>query len=121
MIAERVLAGELAAHEGLLDEAVAHVSQAVALEDSLNYTEPEDWYLPSRQVLGAMLLEHGDAARAEQTFREDLSKHPQNGWSLYGLMASLQVQEKTSAAMKVQKQYEQVWADADVALSNSRF
>ena len=121
MIAEHILTGEIAAREGNHEEAIIHVSAAVNLEESLNYTEPEDWYLPPRQVLGAMLLEAGDTAKAEQVFREDLNEHPQNGWSLYGLVNSLQAQGKAMAAAKVQLQFEQAWAEADVVLTNSRF
>ena len=120
-IAEHVLAAELAAKNGDSPSALVHAREAVQIEDSLNYTEPEDWYLPPRQVLGALLLESGDATQAEHVFREDLLDHPQNGWALYGLMNSLLVQGKTMVAEKVQKEFEDAWAEADVSLANSRF
>ncbi len=121
MIGEHILDGEIAAKEGNYEEAIRHASAAVDLEDGFIYTEPESWYLPPRQVLGAMLLEAGDAAKAEQIFREDLTDHPQNGWSLYGMVNSLQAQGKTMAAAEVQQQFERAWADADITLTNSRF
>ena len=91
------------------------------MEDDLNYTEPKDWYLPSRQVLGAILLEAGKAHEAEQAYREDLRVHPQNGWALFGLVESLNAQGKTTEAEAAHQEFKDAWADADVTLTSSRF
>ncbi len=120
-IAAEMLRGELAAQNRDFDMAVFHLQRAVELEDGLNYTEPKDWYLPPRQVLGAILLEAGQAGKAEQAYRQDLLYHPQNGWSLFGLARSLREQKKNREADSVNLQFEEVWADADVALTGSRF
>ncbi|MCA9423202.1 MAG: hypothetical protein KC592_19440 [Nitrospira sp.] len=120
-IAEAVLAGELAAAHGDYETAVRHLQHAVELEDGLNYTEPKDWYLPSRQVLGAVLLEAEQAMEAERVFREDLQDHPQNGWALFGLNQSLRAQGKTDEAESVHQSFRQVWRDADVTLTTARF
>ncbi len=120
-IAESVLAGEIAAGHGNYEEAVRQMERAVKLEDGLNYTEPKDWYLPSRQVLGAVLLEAGKPGDAERTFREDLQDHPQNGWALFGLEQSLRAQGKTDEATIVLQSFRQVWRDADVTLTAARF
>ncbi|MCA9473432.1 MAG: hypothetical protein MRJ96_12040 [Nitrospirales bacterium] len=119
-IAEHILSGEVSASEGKIDSAIDHLQRAVELEDGLNYTEPKDWYLPPRQVLGAIYLEAGKAADAESVYREDLKHHPQNGWSLYGLVQSLQAQGKTEEARETHKQFARAWADADVELQGSR-
>ncbi|MGR9053703.1 MAG: hypothetical protein ACU84J_13745 [Gammaproteobacteria bacterium] len=120
-IGAAILHGELAAARGRSDEAIAHLQHAVLLEDGLNYTEPKDWYLPPRQVLGAILLEAGKPDRAEAVYRQDLVYHPQNGWSLFGLIQCLKAQSKKEEADAVQKQFDEVWADADVTLTGSRF
>ena len=120
-IAQAILEGEIAAARGNYDTAATHLKRAIQLEDGLNYTEPKDWYLPSRQVLGAVLLKAGKAAEAEKAYREDLRYHPQNGWSLFGLVQALQAQGKTSEAQAAQKQFKLAWADADVTLTSSRF
>ncbi len=120
-IAAAILQGELAAQNKNYQEAVAHLQRAVELEDGLNYTEPKDWYLPPRQVLGAILLEAGNARDAEHAYRQDLVYHPQNGWSLFGLAQSLQKQGKQEEANNVKQQFSEVWADADVTLAGSRF
>lgn len=120
-IAEAVLEGEMAAGHGNYEEAVRQLQRAVELEDGLNYTEPKDWYLPSRQVLGAVLLDAGKAVEAERTFREDLQDHPQNGWALFGLEQSLRAQGKTDEAESALQSFRQVWSDADVTLTAARF
>ncbi|MEX0742276.1 MAG: hypothetical protein WD079_05715, partial [Phycisphaeraceae bacterium] len=81
-IAHQIVQGELAAAQQQHDQAVDHLRQAVALEDELPYMEPPYWYYPVRQTLGRVLLEAGQPVEAEQAFRQDLVKHPRNGWSL---------------------------------------
>ena len=120
-IAEHVLLGEIEAAEGQLTLAIKHLKHAVTLEDGLNYTEPKDWYLPPRQVLGAVLLQAGKAAEAEKVYREDLKYHPQNGWSLFGLVQSLHTQGQVLAAKDAQQEFNKAWADADITLASSRF
>ena len=120
-IAESVLAGEIAAARGNYETAVRQLQLAVQFEDGLNYTEPKDWYLPSRQILGAVLLDAGKAVEAEQAFRDDLRDHPQSGWALFGLEQSLRVQGKTDEAGNVRQAFQQVWSDADVNLTTARF
>jgi len=116
-----ILRGELAARSGNFEEAIVSFRHAAMLEDDLSYTEPKNWYLPPRQVLGSLYLTMGKAAEAETVYRQDLAYHPQNGWSLFGLTRSLREQGKNGEADTVQRQFQEVWADADVTLTDSRF
>lgn len=120
-IAQAVLAGELEAERGDYGAAVTHLKEAVSLEDDLHYVEPKDWYLPPRQVLGAILLKAGKPVEAEQVYRDDLVAHPQNGWSLFGIVKSLEAQGKVDKAKVAQQEFAEAWADADVTLTSSRF
>jgi len=120
-IAPEVVAGELAAKKGNFDAAVAHLSRAVWLQDSLIYTEPDDWHYPVRHSLGAVLLQAGRAREAEAIYWEDLSRKPENGWSLFGLMQALKAQGKNDEAAAVEKRFQKAWANADVKLAASRF
>ena len=43
-------------------------------------------------MLGALLLEAGRPADAERVYRKDLERFRENGWSLFGLMKSLEAQ-----------------------------
>jgi tetratricopeptide (TPR) repeat protein len=118
LIAEHLLLGEADLSAGNHVEAIEHFRAAVHSQDELPYTEPPFWYYPTRQTLGQALLETGDAAAAEQVYREDLEIFPQNGWSLFGLIQSLEAQGKDATAE--QAQFDQIWARADVTLSGSR-
>lgn len=118
--ASQVLAGELATKQGNYEQAIAHLKTAIQLDDDLK-GDPPLWYSPVRQSFGAILLEVGRKAEAEQMYREDLKIYPNNGWSLYGLAQSLQVQGKTKEAQEVQQRFEKAWKYADVKLTASRF
>jgi len=119
-VAERVLAAELAWAAKQQDSAFAALQQAVQVEDTLPYDEPPAWHAPVRQTLGAMLLEAGRAAEAEQAYRDELRRNPENGWSLFGLEQALQAQGKTAEANAVAKRFQQAWAHADITLTASR-
>lgn len=116
-IAVPTLGGELAAQQGDLAGAIAQFQQAVAQEDALAYDEPNPWALPVRHYLGAALLAAGQAAAAEQTYRQDLSTYPENGWSLHGLAQSLRAQGKPAAAAVVEARFATAWGQADFTLS----
>ncbi len=120
-MAAGILRGELAASEGRIDEAVAALERAIALEDNLAYDEPEPWPLPTRHVLGAVLLEANRPADAERVYREALLIHPENGWSLFGLAQSLSAQARDDDAAAAWSDFERAWTRADVALHASRF
>jgi tetratricopeptide (TPR) repeat protein len=120
-VAEHLLAGEILWRMGRNDAAFAELRQAVKLEDQLRYSEPPDWILPVRHALGATLLAAGKAAEAEQVYRDDLLKLPNNGWSLYGLAESLKAQGKLAEAEPFAARFREVWKDADVQISSSCF
>jgi tetratricopeptide (TPR) repeat protein len=113
-IAVEILDGKLAALDGNMAVAEQHYRKAIVLQDQLNYDEPADWYYPVRETLGATLLLNGDASAAEVVFRDDLTRNPRNGRSLYGLWKSLEAQKRASEATWVQGQFIQAWAHADV-------
>ena len=59
----------------------------------------------------------GRADAAEVVFREDLERLPENGWSLYGLARSLDLQRRKRDAAQVRSRFERVWAGSDVDLT----
>jgi tetratricopeptide (TPR) repeat protein len=119
--APEVLAGEIAAARRQFDLAIAHVEQAVRLEDALVYTEPAEFSAPPRLTLGAILLEAGRPAEAETVYWEDLRRNRNSGWALYGLMQALRAQKKDDQAAFIEARFTKAWARADVKLSGSRF
>jgi len=50
--------------------------------------------IPLRHSIGANLMTAGRFAEAEQVYRDDLKRLPENGWSLLGLSEALAVEEK---------------------------
>ena len=119
-IARATLEGEIAAREQRWQDAIRALQEAVPLEDSLSYDEPEPWTIAVRQILGAVQLESGDAAAAEATFRADLVDHPHNGWALFGLAQALEAQGKNGEAAEVRRRFDEAWQRADVWLQSSR-
>ena len=93
-----LLEGRVLEAKGDVDGAVAAYRKAVAAEDALDYDEPSDWPLPTRETLGASLLRAHRYADAEQVFRDDLARNRHNPRSLYGLAAALRGQKKDAAS-----------------------
>lgn len=120
-IAAAMLEGELARRSGDYDAAVAAYRRAVDADDNLRYSEPPDWPLPPRQYLAETLLAAGQLQEAERVYREDLRRHRDNGWSLYGLEQVLRKQGRKQEADQVRARFTTAWQRADVKLVASRF
>ena len=120
-VASLVASARIAIAQGKSDEAIAALREAATKEDALAYDEPADWFVPVRHLLGAQLLKAGKETDAEAVYREDLQRHPDNGWALYGLAQALKAQNKADAAAATDKQLAQAWKDADVKLPASVF
>lgn len=120
-VAENLMAGEILFREGNEAAAFATLEKAVQAEDTLRYDEPPDWIMPVRHALGAALLKAGRLEAAEAVYRDDLKRHPHNGWSLFGLWRTLEAQDKTPEAKQVRARWDEAWKDADVSLSSSCF
>jgi len=102
-------------------DAIALLTEAAAKEEQLAYDEPSDWFFPVRHLLGAALLKAGKAQEAEAVYLEDLRRHPDNGWALYGLSQSLSGQHKTAEAQVAHQRFDKAWQSADTTLTASAF
>ena len=120
-IGPEVLAGEIATARGQFDSAIAHLEQAMRLEDALAYTEPSEWQSPPRLALGAILMEARRPAEAETVYWEDLQRNRNNGWALFGLLQALRAQKKDEQATLIEARFKKAWARADLELNASRF
>jgi tetratricopeptide (TPR) repeat protein len=115
-----MLEGEILIAEGKFDDGLGQLRAAVALEDALKYDEPPSWMIPVRHSIGANLLKAGRFAEAEQVYREDLRRLPDNGWSLYGLAESLRRQNKdTPELAATDARFRNIWAKADLKITSS--
>jgi len=115
-LAENVISARLAMAKNDKRTAIRLLTKALEIEDTLNYDEPEDWYIPVRESLGGALILSGDYAEAERVFRAELEKHRRNGRALFGLLESLKAQGKKHAADFIQREFEASWGNADTRL-----
>lgn len=112
--------GEILVAEGRSDAGMRQLRAAIELEDQLKYDEPPGWMIPVRHSLGAVLMNEGRFAEAEEVYREDLRRMPDNGWSLFGLTESLRQQKKDKAETDTaQAKFDKVWAKADLKIGSS--
>ena len=72
-----------------------------------------------RLYLGSALLASNKFKEAENVYRRDLDWKKNNGWSLFGLQQSLQLQGKTDEAEIIYNEFLSAWQRADIKLSDS--
>jgi tetratricopeptide (TPR) repeat protein len=108
-IAEDVLGAQVALAKKDNAAAANMLRDGVALQDTLLYGEPPDWFFPVRESLGGVLLMSGDAKGAEQVFRDDLARNLRNPRSLFGLHRALKAQDRNSDAWFVEQEFRKAW------------
>lgn len=119
-IAIPMVEGEILIAEGKIDRGIEQLRAAIQKEDELKYDEPPGWMIPVRHSLGAVLMKQQRFAEAEQVYREDLARVPENGWSLLGLAESLRKQNKNpDEVAQTQLKFKKVWAKADLNINSS--
>jgi tetratricopeptide (TPR) repeat protein len=95
-------------------------ADATLRADQLAYAEPDDWFYPVRHYQAAALLDARKPAEAERVYREDLRRHPHNGWALFGVWKSLAAQKRPASEVAAAKEaYEEAWKRADFALKTT--
>jgi len=119
-IAIPMVEGEILIAEGKIDSGIEQLRAAIQKEDALKYDEPPGWMIPVRHSLGAVLMKQKGFAEAEQVYRDDLARLPENGWSLLGLAESLRKQKKNADEVaQTQAKFKKVWAKADLMITSS--
>jgi tetratricopeptide (TPR) repeat protein len=116
-LATTVLDARIASARASQADAIRLWTSAVAAADKVPYDEPPVFYYPVRESLGGALLLSGKAEEAERVFREDLTRHPRNARSLFGLHESLIKQGKAADAEWVKRAFDDAWKDADTTLT----
>jgi tetratricopeptide (TPR) repeat protein len=127
-IAEQMVNGEIEYRRGNYELAYQYLRRAVFLDDNLIYDEPWGWMQPARHALGALLLEQGHVEEAKQVYMDDLgltdtlpstSCHPDNLWSLHGLVECLDRQGHIEEARQQRSRLNLAKARADVPINAS--
>lgn len=114
-----ILEGEIYLTKGDTVAALTSFERAVAIEDSLDYDEPEPIPFAARHWLGSALLSIQKYVEAEAVYRAELEDHPNNGWSYYGLLQALEGQGKTDN--ELERAFEASWARSDTWIRGSKF
>ena len=112
-IADLILAASISFEQKKYEQSLSLLKQAILIEDSQIYSEPKDWLIPTRQYLGAYLLQLKKPGQAEQVYREDLQWNPGNGWSSLGLYQSLLAQGKEGQSAVYRKIYLESFSASD--------
>lgn len=108
-IARLTVMGRASAATGDLDTGIEAMEEATALQEDLAYTEPPYWYYPAKQTLASMVLQAGDAERAEALFLESLTKSPNNAWVLFGLSETYKAQGDKNGAKYAGGLFKDAW------------
>jgi tetratricopeptide (TPR) repeat protein len=111
---DHLLAGMIARSRHDDKGGIDSLTQAVAAEDALNYSEPPPWYPPVRPMLGHVLLEAKQLPEAETVFRADLDRNPRDGRALSGLRDCLNAQGRKHEADQIDQQFRAAWKVAAV-------
>ncbi|HEY6944548.1 MAG TPA: hypothetical protein VI431_05355 [Candidatus Acidoferrum sp.] len=115
-LAANILDARISAAHSDRARAIEYWKNAVQIQDGLYYGEPPEWFYPVRESLGAALMLNGQQVQAEAVFRADLEQYPRNPRSLFGLLKSLEAQNKIPDAEWVRREFEAAWKNADVTL-----
>lgn len=119
-IVTHMVEGEILIREGKLEQGFDELRAAVKEEDALRYDEPPGWLIPIRHSLGASLVAAGQFAEAEQVYRDDLARLPEDSWALFGLVQSLRAQGKNEEeATTAEARFQKIWARADLQINSS--
>jgi tetratricopeptide (TPR) repeat protein len=117
VIAENHVRARIALQAGDTEKAAELLKTVLPTEDKLRYMEPPDWYLYTREALGGVLLTAGKYSEAEAVFRKDLEKNRRKGRALYGLQASLELQNNKAQAKMVDRGFKKAWENSDGELT----
>ncbi len=120
-LASNVLHARISSAQGDDSMAIQYLLKAVDVQDQMNFDDLPDWYYPVRESLGAALLRAGLPRQAEEIFRQDLVRNPQNPRSLFGLWKVLEAEKKWQESALIRQSFERVWKGDKDELQLSQF
>ena len=120
-VAEKILEAVIAEESNEYALAVRLLEEAVERERNMLYNEPRDWPHPARQYLGHTLLKAEQYAAAEKVYKDDLTVHPDNIWSLSGLADALVYQKKEKEAAQIRRQVKAMVTENGIKITGSVF
>lgn len=116
-ILENCMNAAIAENEGRTAEAIKFLREAISEQNSVPYNESPITFFSARQQLGALLLKLGQTKEAEQIYRDDLNRIPNNCRSLFGLKESLNAQSKFYDLYWVDQAFQEAFKYSDIDLT----
>lgn len=114
------LSAEIAAGDGRVDAALAHMAAGEKANEVLDKAEPPIMAGAVRLSRGALELKLGKWKEAEATFRRDLVMNPGSGWAHRGLAQALRAQGRLDEAKQAEADLAKAWPEADKVLMAAR-
>ncbi|HKC15137.1 MAG TPA: tetratricopeptide repeat protein, partial [Steroidobacteraceae bacterium] len=69
----------------------------------------------------AELMHDGKFQDAERVYREDLERHPDNGWALFGLQQALKAEGRVAEAHAAAARFREAWRHATISIGATAF
>ncbi|KAB8271901.1 hypothetical protein BDV30DRAFT_249805 [Aspergillus minisclerotigenes] len=129
-VATAMLDGEIEYRRGNYHRAFESLREAIHHDDSLMYTEPWGWMLPTRHAYAALMLEQGHVEEAATAYAQDLGlddaltrahQHPNNVWALHGYHECLVRLGRKAEARIIKQQLDVALSVADIQVTSSCF
>ena len=129
-VATAMLDGEIEYRRGNYDRSFESLREAIHHDDSLMYTEPWGWMLPTRHAYAALMLEQGHVEEAAAAYAQDLGlddaltrahQHPNNVWALHGYHECLVRLGRKAEARIIKQQLDVALSVADIQIKSSCF
>jgi tetratricopeptide (TPR) repeat protein len=108
-------AGAFAAKSsGNVDEVVAKMKEAVAIEDSIDsLSQPPYPIIPAHELFGTLLMELNRPADAMEQFLQTLKRTPGRPKAIYGIARAAQARGDNATAKQRYQEFLSVWKTAD--------
>jgi hypothetical protein len=111
----------IAVAEGNKAAAIGLLRDAAAKEDRLAYSEPADWFFPTRHLLGSVLIEARQVADAERPTGMTSAACRIMAGHYTDLLSRCGMQGRGAGAQRVRQQFDRAWRNADLTLVASAF
>ena len=95
---------------GNVDEAVAKMKEAVAIEDSIDsLSQPPYPIVPAHELFGTLLMELNRPAEAMEQFRQTLNRTPGRPKAIYGIARAAQARGDNATAKQRYQEFLSAW------------
>jgi hypothetical protein len=99
---------------GNVDEAIARMKEAVAIEDSIDdLSQPPYPIIPANELFGTMLMDLNRPVEAEERFATSLKRTPGRPKAIFGIAQAAQVSGDNATARQRYQEFLEIWKNAD--------